>query len=145
MPGAAGVRYRFPRSARLTNAREFEVVRRAGERVNAFPLRVRALRRDEGAAGPSGSQSPEQGGGARSRLGLSVGRRVGPAHVRSRWKRAVREAFRLHRHRLPAAYDLLVAVAWESTEQDLGRVEEAFLRVVEALRNSAPPPGSCSE
>jgi len=43
-----------------------------------------------------------------ARLGLTVSRRVGNAVVRNRWKRAIREAFRLVRHRLPPL-DLVVA------------------------------------
>ena len=43
-----------------------------------------------------------------TRLGLSVSRRVGPAVVRNRWKRLIREAFRLSRHELPVGLDLVV-------------------------------------
>ncbi len=43
-----------------------------------------------------------------TRLGLSVSRRVGPAVVRNRWKRLIREAFRQSRHRLPDGLDLVV-------------------------------------
>ena len=42
------------------------------------------------------------------RLGLSVGRKLGGAVVRNRWKRLLREAFRLSRPRLPAGLDLVV-------------------------------------
>lgn len=43
-----------------------------------------------------------------ARLGLSVSRKVGPAVVRNRWKRLIREAFRLQRSKLPVGIDLVV-------------------------------------
>ena len=43
-----------------------------------------------------------------ARLGLSVSRKVGNAVVRNRWKRLLREAFRLQRSQLPAGLDLVI-------------------------------------
>jgi ribonuclease P protein component len=71
---------------RLTHAREFQAVYAARCRKSAGPLTVFAM--------PSLLPEP--------RLGLSVGRRVGKAHVRVAAKRAVREAFRHVQHDLPA-------------------------------------------
>lgn len=84
--------FRFGPSARLTHRREFARVRDGRARVDLGPLSVFAI------PNPLG----------RSRLGMSIGRRLGPAVRRNRMKRHLREAFRLERGGFPAAYDLLV-------------------------------------
>jgi ribonuclease P protein component len=43
-----------------------------------------------------------------ARLGLSVSRRLGPAVIRNRWKRLLREAFRLQLAQLPSGLDLVI-------------------------------------
>ena len=42
------------------------------------------------------------------RLGISASRRLGGAVVRNRWKRLLREAFRVSRPQLPSGIDLIV-------------------------------------
>ena len=43
-----------------------------------------------------------------SRLGLVISRKVGNSVLRARWKRCIREAFRLSQHELPPGLDLVV-------------------------------------
>jgi len=52
------------------------------------------------------------------RLGVSVSRKVGGAVIRNRWKRMLREAFRMSREKLPNGVDLVI-VAKDSTPPEL--------------------------
>jgi ribonuclease P protein component len=78
--------YRFPKVRRLLRPREFERV---------FAARLSASDAWVVLHGASNNlQHP--------RLGVTVSRKVGGAVARNRWKRLLREAFRLKQHELPA-------------------------------------------
>ncbi len=68
------------------------------------------------------------------RLGLSVSRKLGGAVVRNRWKRLLRDAFRLTRPRLPAGIDLVV-IPRAGVEPTLPALMESLPRLAERLEN----------
>ena len=111
------MRHKFPPEARLHHRREFTSVYRRGRRIHTQTLYTVALLRAEGGA----------------RLGLSIGRKLGGAIVRNRWKRAIREAFRLNRHKLTSDWDLVIAVSRTASPDDVGSVPVAFESLIERL------------
>jgi ribonuclease P protein component len=62
------------------------------------------------------------------RLGISASRRLGGAVVRNRWKRLLREAFRVTRTRLPEGIDLIVIPRPEA-EPSLAALRDALPRL----------------
>jgi len=121
---------RFRKGDRLLARADFERVMHRGRRVFTRNLIVFAA----------------PGEADRPRLGLAVGRRVGKAVCRSRWRRLIREAFRQDvRAQVVAATDLVVVVkageaprtaarAWQRTAPGLATVR---LELVDAIRRLA--------
>lgn len=75
------------------------------------------------------------------RLGLSVSKKVGNAPRRNRWKRLIREAFRLARPELPAGLDLIVIPRFGAEPELPGLIQslkKLTKRVEKRVANNEP-------
>lgn len=102
----------FPKSVRLLRSAEFDRVFRQRCSLADAEIVVYACE------GPS-----EQ-----TRLGLTVSRKCGNAVARNRWKRALREAFRLSRSELPPGLDFIVLPQPRATP-DVGRLQASLKKL----------------
>jgi ribonuclease P protein component len=67
------------------------------------------------------------------RLGLSVSRKVGNAVNRNRWKRLIREAFRISRRQLPGGVDLVV-IPRQGSQPQLAAMLESLPRLASRVK-----------
>ena len=79
-----------------------------------------------------------------ARLGLSVSRKVGNAVRRNRWKRLIREAFRLHQAELPQGLDFVV-IPRAGAEPNLPAVAGSLLRLMPQVQRRVERARSSSE
>jgi len=112
---------RFPKSVRVRKQSEFDRVHGSNVFVADNVLVVKASRN----------------GLDVTRLGLSVGRRVGNAVVRNRWKRRIREAFRKQRLELPVGMDLVVRPRI-GADCDYAAIFRSLPRLAARLENKLP-------
>ncbi len=103
---------RFPKKARLRKRSEFLRVYNEGKRLSSKHFLLHYLDNQE--EGP--------------RLGITVTKKCGNAVRRNRWKRLIREAYRLHRSKLPKV-DLVVTVKRGVNPPSFGAAEKELLRL----------------
>jgi ribonuclease P protein component len=108
----------LPKSARVKQGRDFDWVRAKGRRVGSGCLIANWL------ALPTD---------ARSRLGVITSRKVGPATVRNRARRLLRETFRRHQHDLARPATIVLVARPSIAGKAFAAVERDFLA---ALRNA---------
>jgi ribonuclease P protein component len=98
--------FRFPKSARLLSRSQFDRV--FSRRCSLADARIilYACHASSNVNSPTGP-----------RLGLTISKKCGNAVVRNRWKRTLREAFRLVQHDLPAGVDFVVIPRPQATPQ----------------------------
>ncbi len=118
----AATSQRFEKSARLRKRPEFLVVQERGSKVQTDCFLALYL--------------PNQKG--QTRLGLTVSSKVGPAVLRNRVRRRLRELFRTQRNLLPKGIDLVLIARPAAAEADFARLGRAFSKVGAELTRRLP-------
>lgn len=113
----------FPREARLTRRSDFLKTYDVGVRSSGPSVVVFGRRNDEG----------------RTRLGITVTRKSGPAAVRNLMKRRIREIFRRNRAAIPVEFDLVVNVRPGADAVPFERLREELLRQIRTVARKAAP------
>jgi ribonuclease P protein component len=109
----------LPRSRRLKSARDFARVRAEGRRLAVGSVILNWL-----------PLAP----GASSRLGVIAGRKAGGAVERSRMRRLLREAFRLHQGELQRPADLVFVARASMAGRGMRGVEDDVLAALRRAR-----------
>ena len=112
-------RLRFGRAARIKQGRDFARVRQEGERLVCGCL-IANWRR--------------VAGGTPARLGVITSGKIGNAVVRSRARRLLREAFRLHQHELAQPLELVLIARASIAGKAFAEVEKDFLTTLRKAR-----------
>ena len=112
-----GRRYRLTDKGRIKRSRDFQAVYSVRCRAEDERLIVYVRPNEVG----------------RSRLGLSVGRKVGSAVRRNRTKRTLREAYRLSQHDLPGPCDY-VMIPRAGVKATTGQYRESLMRLCSKLQ-----------
>jgi ribonuclease P protein component len=118
----------FPKSKRVRDRKEFQRIQGRGIRLATPHFLVMALR--------------QQGPRRSARLGITASKKSGESVQRSRIKRLIREAFRLHQSEFPDGWDFVV-IAREGTDRvPLTEIVTSLRSALNKLKQGAGRPPS---
>ena len=66
-----------------------------------------------------------------NRVGVTVGKKLGKAHVRNRVRRRFREIYRLNEDKFQPGWDVVVVARTRSIAADFGKLTNAYLQLAE--------------
>ena len=62
-----------------------------------------------------------------NRVGVTVGKKLGKAHIRNRIRRRIREVYRLNEDKFQPGWDIVVVVRSKAIDADFAQLTEAYL------------------
>ena len=125
---------KFPKSVRLRNSAQFARVYNANIYAADDCLVMQGARNDV----------RQNVNDCTTRIGLSVSRKVGNAIVRNKWKRLIREAFRVRKCEFPQGVDLVVRPRkgaepeFHVIKNSLMELAERIVRKIRKLESTTP-------
>lgn len=66
-----------------------------------------------------------------NRVGITVGKKLGKAHVRNRVRRRLREVYRLNESRFLPGYDIVVVARTRAVEASFNQLTKAYLSLAD--------------
>ena len=66
-----------------------------------------------------------------NRVGITVGKKLGKAHVRNRVRRRFREIYRLNEEKFQPGWDIVVVARTKSIHADFQKLTDAYLQLAE--------------
>ena len=66
-----------------------------------------------------------------NRVGITVSKKLGKAHVRNRVRRRFREVYRLNEEKFQPGWDIVVVARTKSIHADFGKLPAAYLQLAE--------------
>lgn len=93
----------------------------------------RLYRKGASAVSPNLAVYVRRNGRTESRLGLTVGTKVGKAVIRNRTRRRLREVYRTHEDHLLPGYDVVVVARVRAAHSPYRVLEKEFLRLADKL------------
>ena len=119
-------RFGFPKARRVRDRQDFQRIQGRGNRLGGRLLMLLAL--------------PQPGTPRAARLGITASKKSGDSVARSRIKRVVREAFRLHPEHFPAGWDFVVIAREGADKLTLQQAADELLGAVKRLKDAARRP-----
>lgn len=117
---------RFPKAVRLRSSAQFARVYNANIYAADDCLVMQGTKNDLTPGDPLTEND------CLTRIGLSVSRKVGNAVVRNKWKRLIREAFRVQKFDFPQGIDLVVRPR-KGAEPDFQAIKKSLMGLAERI------------